>query len=125
MPCLIHCSAQYCDRTHYTNKKCLFSTHSERSIFYLAQGRFGKAIFGTLLAVSLSLSLSRTRARAHTHTHTHTELLQHLHLRSQRTQRLEHFAFNCYLLHVSAISGHHQVDSRHNILEKECRGESS
>jgi hypothetical protein len=49
------------------------------------------------------------------------KLLQHLHLLSRRTQRLKHFAFKCHLLHVSAISDHHQVDFRELRMQLQAR----
>jgi hypothetical protein len=36
--------------------------------------------------------------------------IQSLYILSQRTQLSEHFAVTCHLLHVSAVSGHLQVD---------------
>jgi len=33
-----------------------------------------------------------------------------MYLFSERAQVLEHYAFVCHLLHVSAIFGHHHVD---------------
>jgi hypothetical protein len=43
---------------------------------------------------------------------------QNLYLLSERTQPLEHYAFICYLPHVSTVSGHHQVDFTTTNMEK-------
>jgi hypothetical protein len=43
---------------------------------------------------------------------------QCLYLLSERTQLLEHYAFICYLPHVSAVSGRHQVDITTTCMEK-------
>jgi hypothetical protein len=49
---------------------------------------------------------------------------QCLYLLSERTQLLEHYAFICYLQHVSTVSGKHQVDFTTTNMEKHTKLEA-